>query len=809
MNISYNWLKNYINISETPEELSMILTQLGLEVGSIENFSSIQGGLKGFFVGEVLTCEKHPNADKLKITTVNIGTEEPLNIVCGAPNVGVGQKVVVATVGTIIYSEQGSFEIKKAKIRGELSEGMICAEDEMGIGTSHDGIMILPENTKIGIPASEYFNIENDSILEVDLTANRIDAASHIGVARDIAAFKNISYKLPELTNSTSTNTCNIDVEIKNSEACYRYMGICMENITICDSPKWMQNKLKAIGLNPINNIVDITNFVLHETGHPLHAFDSDKIKGDKIIIKTVEQNTNFTTLDNIERKLSDKDLMICNESKPMCIAGVLGGLNSGISNDTKKIFIESAYFNPVWVRKTAKRHAISTDSSFRFERGADINMAPYALQRAASLIQELGYGNISSNIIDVYPNKIELKKVELLFEKCDKLIGNKIDRDVLRRIVKSLEINILEDKNEGLLLEIPSYRVDVSNYADVIEDILRIYGYNNITIPEKISININNEDKVNSEKLINKISDMLANCGFNEIMCNSLISSKLFSYDDNVPNNIVKLCNPLSSDLSIMRPTLLFGGLESIEHNIKRKNSDLKFFEFGNTYYKKPESNVSDINAYLETKYLSIWITGKKNQLNWNIKENHTDYFYLKSYVNNILSKLGVSINDLKFEILSNDYFSYYQLFTYQNYEIFKITSISDKLLKQYDIQQDVYYAEMNWKAVLKLINQKPVTYIPVSKFPKVKRDLALLIDKSVKYDKLVEIAYAIEPKYLKGISLFDVYEGKNIESGKISYAMSFIMEDTTKTMTDSQIDKIINKLIATYEKELNAKVR
>jgi phenylalanyl-tRNA synthetase beta chain len=808
MNISYNWLKNYIEITETSEELSSILTQLGLEVGSIETFHSIKGGLKGFVIGKVLTCEKHPNADKLKITTVDIGSQEILNIVCGAPNVEAGQIVVVATVGTKIYSEQGIFEIKKAKIRGENSEGMICAEDEIGIGTSHAGILVLPNDVKVGGLASEYFKVETDSVIEIDLTANRIDAASHIGVARDIAASKNIKYSLPKLSDLKKlSNSYSVSIDIENTEACRRYMGICLDNIKICDSPKWMQNRLKAIGLNPINNIVDITNFVLHETGHPLHAFDGDKIIDNKIIVKTVSNNTKFTTLDNIERNLSDKDLMICNAKEPMCIAGVLGGLASGISENTKKIFIESAYFNPVWVRKTAKRFAINTDSSFRFERGADINMAPYALKRAASLIQDLGYGNISSEIIDVYPIKNDLVKINFSIEKCNKLIGKNIDKTEIKRIINSLEINILEDNNDNLLLEIPSYRVDVTNYADVIEDILRIYGYNNIEVPHKISININNEEKPSNEKLVNTVSDMLTSCEFNEIMCNSLISNE---YIDDNDKNIVKLCNPLSNDLSIMRPSLLFGGLKSIEHNIKRKNTDLKLFEFGRNYFYNTEiNNVSDIKAYYETPFLALWITGNKNIVSWNLKECPSDYFYLKSYVNIILKRLGVDINKLEFEISSDQNFVYFQSFKNNNVELLKIASVSDLLLSKLDITQEVFYAEINWKHISNIAKAKNIIYSPISKFPKVKRDLALLIDKSINFDTLSKIAFNTELKYLKEVNLFDVYEGKNIEPGKVSYAMSFILEDREKTMTESQIDKIMNKLITAYQKEVDAKIR
>lgn len=805
MNISYNWLKKYINITDKPEELAEQLTQLGLEVGGIREFSSIKGGLKGFVIGKVLTCEKHPNADKLSITTVDTGNKNLLNIVCGASNVAVNQKVVVATIGTIIYSGQESFEIKKSKIRGIESEGMICAEDELGLGSSHDGIMVLPEDTKVGMSAADFFEIENDFIFEIDLTANRIDAASHIGVARDLSALKNIKYEFPKISELTNKiEKLPISVKIENQEACLRYMGICMSDIKVCESPQWLKNCLSAIGLNPVNNIVDITNFVLHECGQPLHAFDYEKIINRKIIIKTITNGTKFTTLDEKERILTDRDLMICNDEKPMCIAGVFGGLDSGISENTKSIFIESAYFNPSFVRKTSKYHAISTDSSFRFERGADINMLPYALKRAANLIQELGYGKIASEIIDNYPQKVKPTTITFNIDKANKLIGNDIDNKTIKKILQLLEIKITAENNNILELEIPSYRVDVTHYVDVIEDLLRIFGYNNIQEPEKFSININNEVKPSKIKLTNRISNLLTNSGFNEIICNSLISSKYFQDYE----NIVRLCNPLSSDLSIMRPSLLYGGLQSIEYNIKRKNSDIKFYEFGRIYEYNKEKEIGNIKSYTEKNILSIWISGKKNVLNWNLKNNPTDFFYLKSYVLNILLNLGISIKNFKTEIKTNDIFSNYQTYTNNNNEIIKIGILSSQILKQFDIQQEVYYAEIDWDMLLKLVKLN-FKYEAISKFPKVKRDLSLLIDKTVTYKQLSEIAFKTETKFLKEINLFDVYEGKNIESGKISYALNFTLEDKEKTMTDQQIEKIMENLISAYAKEVNAIVR
>ncbi len=809
MDISYNWLKNYIDIDDNIENLSKALTQIGLEVGSVHEFSPIEGGLEGFVIGKVLTCEKHPDADKLSVTTVDVGLENPLNIVCGAPNVAAGQKVVVATVGTIIYAGDEPFKIKKSKIRGAVSEGMICAEDELCIGNSHDGILVLPEDTQVGIKANEYFNIEKDIVLEVDLTPNRVDAASHIGVARDLAAFKNIKYKLPEINETfVSTNSFKVDIEVENSEACPRYMGVCMDNVTVCESPDWLKNRLKAIGLNPINNIVDISNFVLHETGFPLHTFDGDKIIGNKVIIKTVAKDSEFTTLDEQVRKLSDSDLMICNESAPMCIAGVFGGLESGIKSTTKKIFIESAYFNPTWIRRTAKRHTLSTDASFRYERGVDVNMAPYALKRVANLIQDLGYGVISSDIIDIYPNKIEAKIVDFSYNRCCKLIGKEIPKNEINKILNSLEYKIISEDNDSVKIEVPTYRVDVYREADIVEDILRIYGYNNIEIPQKISISIGTGEKPDNEKLVNTTANMLAANGFNEIMCNSLISNNLFDENDNTK---VKIYNPLSNDLGTMRPSMIYGGLDSIKYNINRKRSDIKFFEFGKTYHANPENaNTADVKRYSEYRNLAIWVSGNKTLVSWNLKETPSDYFFLKSTVSNIFNKLGLSLEDFDFTIENTDMFEVAQIFkNKQSQTIASIGIVNQKLLKDSDISQSVYYAEINWELVLQSVKNLNFTYKPVSKFPSVKRDLSLLIDKQVNYKQLSDIAYKQFGALLKSISLFDVYEGKNIEEGKISYALSYVLQDPAKTMTDKQIDKLMSKLIQIYETDLNAKVR
>lgn len=808
MNISLNWLKNYINIGDSPESIAEDLTSIGLEVSSISNFSSVKGGLKGLVVGEVLTCEKHPNADKLSITTVDIGCCEIQKIICGAPNVAVGQKVIVATPGTILYSNDTSFEIKKTKIRGEESNGMICAEDEIGIGTSHEGIMVLPNDTPVGLPASEYFNIEEDTVFEIDLTPNRIDAASHIGLARDLAAFRNIEYKFPDISNfKISKNTYSINIEVENSNACPRYSGICMDNIKVAESPKWLQNRLKAIGLNPINNIVDITNFVMHETGQPLHAFDGDKIFKDKIIVKTVEENYKFITLDGVERNLKSKDLMICNASEPMCIAGVFGGLDSGITENTKKLFIESAYFNPIWVRKTAKTHGISTDSSFRFERGADINMTLFAAMRAAMLIEEINAGEISSEIIDVYPNKIKNNIVEFSYENCCKLIGKEITKLEINRILNALEIKILENNEENLILEIPYYRVDVTREADVVEDILRIYGYNNIENPEKISISVNTSEKINTEKLQNIISDLLVSCGFNEIKCNSLISSKYFDSED---KSIVRIYNPLSADLAVMRPTPIFGGLETIVYNLHHKVLNLNLFEFGRTYHANSEiSQVSNIERYSESNFLALWITGKKDVLSWNQKEAESNFFTLKTFINKITARLGIDLDKLKNEYISNSNFEYSLKYEYNNDIFCSFGKINPKLAKSTDCDKDVFYAEINWDLVKVLVAENTISYRASSKFPKVKRDLALIIDKNITYNQLVELAKKIEPKYISEINLFDVYQGENIGQDKISYALSFSLEDYDKTMTDKQIDKIMQRIIKAFETELKAILR
>ncbi len=812
MKISYNWLTQYIKIDYKPDELSEILTNLGLEVSSIEDFSSVKGGLKGVVIGKVEECTKHPDADKLSLTKVNIGNPGLLSIVCGAPNVKQGQKVVVATVGTTLYADKGEFEIKKVKIRGEVSEGMICAEDEIGIGTSHEGIIVLNDDAVPGTPASEYFNIETDIVFEIDLTPNRIDAASHIGVARDIAAYinqhKDFSYTKPNISSfKTSNGNCNISIEIQNTEACQRYMGLSVNNVKVEDSPQWLQNRLKAIGINPINNIVDISNFVLHETGHPLHAFDKDMISGNKVIVKTLPEGTKFASLDDIERTLTNQDLMICNTEGGMCIAGVIGGTKSGITENTRHVFLESAYFNPEWVRKTAKHHGVSTDSSFRFERGADIDMAPVAIKQAALLIRDIAGGEIGTEIKDIYPRKIEKNKLKFSYEKCFSAIGKKIDKEIINRILKALEIEVIKKNNDNLELLIPKYRVDVIRQEDINEEILRIYGYNNIDIPEKIIMNINKKPYPDNEILVNKISNHLSGMGFKEIMCNSLIKDSYLSDEETL--NAVKLHNPLSKDLSIMRNSLIYGGLESIAYNINRKKSDLKFFEFGRTYFQNTGRDKPKISDFTEKLNLGIWITGKQRQLSWNQNEENSDFFIIKGYCENIFKIFGIEPDTLEIKNSKNINFKYCSEYFLSGKEILRIGEVNRQLLHKTGIEQNVYFAEFNWDLLLNTIKDKKLIFTPISKYPQVNRDLSVLIDKNITYEQLRQCAIKTEPDYLKSIRLFDVYSGKGIENGKISYALSFTLEDNKKTMTDRQIDKIMNKIINAYTREFGAVLR
>ncbi|MCG8412194.1 MAG: phenylalanine--tRNA ligase subunit beta [Bacteroidales bacterium] len=814
MKISYNWLKNYINTDLSIDEISKVLTDTGLEVEGIEKFESVKGGLEGLVIGEVTSCAKHPNADKLSVTTVNIGADTELPIVCGAPNVAKGQKVVVATVGTILYSGDESFKIKKAKMRGEPSEGMICAEDEIGLGKSHDGIMVLDNSVQVGTPAKEYFNIETDTVFEIGLTPNRIDGASHIGTARDLAAYLSQKTKTelikPSVDDFKVENTnYTIEIEVENTEACPRYSGVTVSNVKIAPSPQWLQNRLKAIGLNPINNIVDISNYVLHETGQPLHFFDADKIDGKKVIIKTLPEATSFTTLDDQERKLSKNDLMICNANEGMCIAGVFGGTKSGVTENTTNVFIESAHFNPVWVRKTAKRYDLHTDSSFRFERGSDPNNTIYALKRAALLIKEIAGGEISSEITDIYPSPIADYKVDLSYRNLKRLIGKEIEKEKVKNILESLDIKVINETDDNLSLEVPTYRVDVQREVDVIEEILRIYGYNNIEISEHVNSSLSYSVKPDKEKIQNTISDILSANGFNEIMCNSLTKGDYYTEGTYKADNSVKILNPLSNDLNVMRQTLLFGGLESIAYNRNRRNTDLKLYEFGNCYYYNESDHENPLKKYSEQQNLALFITGNKSQESWLVKQEPTSFFVLKAQIENILDRLGFDLKQVTTEDISSDIFAEGLSCSYNKKELVRFGIVSRKLLKNFDIDAPVYFAEFTWDSVLKLTAKNEVIYTEISKYPEVRRDLALLIDKKVRFAQIKELAYRSEKKLLKDVSLFDVFEGEKLGADKKSYAISFILQDENKTLTDKQIDKIVNNFIRVFERELGAQIR
>jgi phenylalanyl-tRNA synthetase beta chain len=815
MKISYNWLKDYINIDLDYNTVAKILTDIGLEVENIEHFESVKGGLEGIVVGEVKTCSKHPDADKLSITKVDIGSENLLDIVCGAPNVATGQKVLVATIGTTLYNGEEPWTIKKSKIRSAVSEGMICAEDELGLGISHDGIMVLPADVKIGLPAKEYFKVYQDIVFEIGLTPNRIDAASHFGVARDLYAYLKVNtdlkveLKLPDTSKFKVENTNNkIEVVVENSSACPRYAGITVSNLEVKESPEWLKNRLKAIGLKPISNVVDITNYVLQEIGHPLHAFDADKISGKKIIVKTLAEGTKFTTLDEAERQLSSDDLMICNVENGMCIGGVFGGLESGVNEKTKNIFIECAYFNPVWVRKTAKRHMLSTDSSFRFERGVDVNNTIWTLKRTAQLINEIAGGQISCEIVDIYPNKINSNNVELSFSQVDRLIGKKIGNEKIKKIINALEIKIIEEKIDRLLLEIPTYRVDVTREADVIEDILRIYGYNNVEIPESVNSSLSYAPEIDFEKLRNKVSDYLSSNGFNETMSNSLTKDAYYqNLETYKVENTVKILNPLSQDLNAMRQTLLYGGLEAVERNIRYKNSDLKLYEFGNCYfYLKDKEEFKQ--KYYEQQHLGIFISGNKNEINWKTPEQKTDFYYLKSYSENILKYLNFNLDEFETQELTDDVFNYAINYKINNQIYLTLGSVKKSILKKMDIEQDVFYADFEWEKLLLIL---PTTnrYKPLPKYPEVRRDLALLIDENISFKQIKELAYKTEKNYLKKVSIFDVYKGEKLGADKKSYAVSFVLQDEDKTFTDKQIEKIMQKLMDVYKNELNAVIR
>ena len=806
MKISYNWLKEYIDVDLNATTVARYLTDTGLEVEGIEHVESVKGGLKGIVIGEVLTKEQHPNADRLSITTVNIGQEEALKIVCGAPNVEAGQKVPVATIGTVLYSDDESFKIKKGKIRGEVSEGMICAEDEIGLGDSHEGIMVLDSKAKVGQLASEYFNIETDIVFEIGLTPNRSDAMSHIGVARDLVAVlnhNNIKCQLnfADISAFKEGSKEPLSIEVKDEKSCPRYAGISIKNVKVKASPDWLQKRLQSIGLTPINNVVDITNYVLHETGQPLHAFDAKKIEKDTVIVQQLKDKTKFTTLDDVERELSSEDLMICDgKNQPMCIAGVFGGKNSGVEKNTTEIFLESAYFNPVSVRKTAKRHALSTDASFRFERSVDPNLVIYALKRAALLIEDICEGSISSYISDFYPNEIRDTNIELRFNKVDKLIGEKIDTDTITSILKSLDIEITKEDKDKLHLSVPPYRVDVTREEDVVEEILRIYGYNNIHIPTQLKSSIVYSDKLDEDYLQNVISDLLSNNGFNECMNNSLSKSSYSKLITEIKlNEQVKLLNPLSQDLDGMRLSLLFSGLESIAYNLNRKNHNLSFYEFGKTY--------QIINSkYIENKKLILLACGNEKSESWNEQNKKKDFFWIKQKVEHILKRLG--LHNLKGKSTELSYLVDAYSFNFKKNKIADFGFVNKATLKPFGIKTDVLYAELDWDLIVKHIHSK-TKYSEVNKFPSVRRDLALLLDKDVEFSKLNSLAKQTETNLLKSVNLFDVYEGDKLPENKKSYALSFILEDKENTLTDSQIDGVMDKLINAFEQKVGAEVR
>ncbi|WP_293712274.1 phenylalanine--tRNA ligase subunit beta [uncultured Parabacteroides sp.] len=820
MNISYNWLKEYLDFDLQPEEVSAALTSIGLETGGVEEVQTIKGGLEGLVIGEVLTCVEHPNSDHLHITTVNVGGEEPLQIVCGAPNVAAGQKVVVAVNGTKLYDGDEVFTIKRSKIRGVESNGMICAEDEIGIGTDHAGIIVLPADAVVGTPAKEYYNVKSDYVLEVDITPNRVDATSHFGVARDLAAYLKQNGKPAELKRPSidafkiDDETPAIEVIVENTEACPRYSGVTIKGVTVKESPEWLKNRLNIIGLRPINNVVDVTNFVLHELGQPLHSFDAGKVKGDKVIVKTMPEGTKFVTLDGVERTLTDRDLMICNTEDAMCIGGVFGGLDSGVTEQTTDVFLESACFHPTWIRKTARRFGLNTDASFRFERGLDANNTIYVLKRAALLIQEVAGGKITGSIQDVYPDPVQPYTVELTYNKINSLIGKDIPVETVKSILASLEMEIVSETPEGLTIHVPVYRIDVQRDVDVIEDILRIYGYNNIEFSDSVKSNLSYKTATDrSYDLQNLISEQLCGSGFNEIMNNSLTRSAYYDELTTYPvSHCVMLMNPLSADLNGMRQTLLFGGLESIEHNANRKNGNIRFFEFGNCYDYNVENKREDatLAEFSEDYRLGMWVCGNRVENSWAHADEKSTVYELKAYVENILVRLGVNLKKVIFGNLSNDIYSTgVSITTASGRQLGTFGIVSRKICKAMDIDFEVYYAELSWTLLMKETKKNKVTFSEISKFPAVKRDLALLLDKSVQFAEIRKIAEDSERKLLKEVSLFDVYEGKNLPAGKKSYAVSFYLQDETKTLNDKQIDAIMQKIRKNLEDKLGASLR
>jgi len=820
MNISYKWLKEYVDFDLTPQHVAEALTSCGLEVGGLEEVQTIRGGLKGLYVGKVLTCEPHPNSDHLHITTVDLGKGEPQQIVCGAHNVAANQKVIVADLGCVLYDGDKEFVIKRSKLRGVESLGMICAEDEIGVGTSHDGIIVLPEDAPIGMPAAEYYNLESDWVIEVDITANRSDALSHYGVARDLYAWLKQNNYQTELHKpncdafEVDNESLTIDVEVKNTEACKRYACVSLTNCEVKESPEWLQNKLKIVGIRPINNIVDITNYIMMAYGQPMHCFDADMVAGHKIVVTTQPEGTKFITLDGEEHSLSERDLSICNANEAMCIAGIFGGKGSGTYENTRNIVLESAYFHPTWIRKSARRHGLSTDASYRFERGIDPNGQVYALKQAAILCKELAGGQVSMQIKDVYPEPIEGSKVVLTYDYVNSLIGKEIGKDTIKSIVTSLDMKIEAENENQIEILVPAYRVDVKRPCDVVEDILRIYGYNNVEIPLQLKGTLTiPTDEDRNRKYINLISEQLVGGGFNEILNNSL--TKVSYYKDlnrYTEETTVKILNPLSADLGVMRQTLLFGGLESIVRNANRKNSNLRFFEFGNCYHYDESKKEADklIKAYTQDQHLGLWITGKRVENSWAHPNEDASFYELKAYVENILVRLGLSLQAVTLVKGENNIFEdSISIVTKAGKIIAELGIVAYKLTKNMGITNEVFFADIYWDNLLKAVKKHVVEYKEISKYPAVSRDLALLVDKTVEFEQIKEIAYSTEKKLLKAVELFDIYEGKNLPEGKKSYAVNFILQDEQKTLNDKQIDSIMKKLIDNLTKRLNAELR
>lgn len=820
MNISYKWLKEYVDFDLNAQQTADALTSIGLEVDGVEEVQSIKGGLKGLVVGEVLTCEMHPNSDHLHVCSVNTGGEAPQQIVCGAPNVAAGQKVIVATIGTVLYDGDKPFTIKRSKLRGVESLGMICAEDEIGVGTDHSGIIVLPPDTKVGTPAAEYYHLESDYVIEVDITPNRADACSHYGVARDLYAwlvqngYKTSLHRPTTEAFHVDNHDLEIDVEIKDTKRCPRYAAVTLTGCDVKESPDWLKEKLNVIGLRPINNIVDITNYIMHAYGQPLHCFDADMIAGKKVIVETQPEGTPFVTLDGVEHKLSSEDLAICNTEEPMCIAGVFGGKGSGTYETTKDVLFESAYFNPTTIRRSARRHGLSTDASFRFERGIDPNGTIYALKQAAILARELAGGKVSMEIKDVYPTPIQDFKVDLRYDYVHSLIGKEIRKETIKSILRSLEISIDNETEEGLSLTVPAYRVDVQRPCDVVEDILRIYGYNNVEIPTTLKSSLTVKGEVDrNNKLQHIISEQLTSQGFNEIMNNSLTRS---AYYDNLEaytkDHCVRLMNPLSEDLSVLRQTLLFGGLESIRFNINHQAENLLMYEFGNTYFfnaqNKKEGQI--LSAYSESMHLGLWVTGKRVEGSWAHADEDYSFYNLKGYVEDIFQRLGVSLGLLYFKECTQDIYHQALQIEDRNGKVYATLGVvSSKILKEMEIHSQVYYADLDWAALMKRSRKNKITYAPISKYPSVSRDLALLIDKDTTFLQVEAAAYAAERNLLKKVELFDVYEGKNLPEGKKSYAVNFTLQDSDHTLTDKAITKVMENLVKSFRQRLGAELR